>query len=88
MNGVAERMISTITEKARPMMIDSQAPIQGEAVNTAVNLHQRSRNEGLKRIDHHGYEAPDETQYNILHGFGKPTHNDISSKISKQASLC
>ena len=47
-NGVAERMIRTITEKARAMMIDSQAPIQfwGEAVNTAVYLHQRSPNEG------------------------------------------
>jgi hypothetical protein len=41
-NGVAERMIRTITEKARAMMIDSQTPVQfwGEAVNTAVYLHQ------------------------------------------------
>jgi len=50
-NGVAKRMICTITEKARAMIIDSQAPIQfwGEAVNTAIYLHQRSPNEGLKR---------------------------------------
>jgi len=49
-NSVAEQMICTNTEKARAMMIDSQASIQfwGEAVNTAVYLHQRSPNEGLK----------------------------------------
>jgi hypothetical protein len=37
-NGVAARMIRTTTEKARAMMIDSQASIQfwGEAVKTAV----------------------------------------------------
>jgi len=53
-------MIHTITEKALAMMIDSQAPIQfwGEAVNTAVYLHQRSPNEGLKRNDRDGYQAP------------------------------
>jgi len=48
---VAERMIRTITEKARLMMIDSQVPVQfwREAVNTGVYLHQRSPNEGRKR---------------------------------------
>jgi hypothetical protein len=37
-NGVAERMIRQITEKAWAMIIDSQAPIQfwGESVNTTV----------------------------------------------------
>jgi hypothetical protein len=66
-------MIRTITEKARAMMIDSQVPIQfwGEAVNTAVYLHQRSPNEGLKRKnDNDGYQAPYETPYEMLHGFG------------------
>jgi len=89
-NGVAERMIRTITEKARAMMIDSQAPIQfwGEAVNTAVYLHQRSPNEGLKRKnDHDGYQAPYETPYEMLHGFGKPTHDADGNEISYQASL-
>jgi hypothetical protein len=45
-NGVAERMIMTITEKAHAMLIDSQAPIEfwGEAVNSVVYLHQRSPN--------------------------------------------
>jgi len=89
-NGVAERMIHTITEKAQAMMIDSQAPIQlwGEAVNTAVYLHQRSPNEGLKRKDDHdGYKALYETPYEMLHGFGKPTHNADGNEISYQASL-
>jgi len=83
-------MISTITEKARAMMIDSQAPIQfwGEAVNTAVYLHQRSPNEGLKRKnDHDGYQAPYETPYEMLHGFGKPTHDADGNEISYEASL-
>ena len=57
-DGVTERMIRTITDKARAMMIDSQAPVQlwGEAVNTAVYLPQQSLNEGLtKRDDQDGY---------------------------------
>jgi len=88
-NSVAERMICTITEKAWAMMIDSQAPIQfwGEAVNTAVYLHQRSPNEGLNRNDHDGYKAPYETPYKMLHGFSKPRHNADSNEISYQASL-
>jgi hypothetical protein len=89
-NGVAERIISTITEKARAMLIDSQAPIQlwGEAVNTAIYLHRRSPNEGLKRKDDHdGYKAPYETPYEMLHGFGKPTHDADGNEISYQASL-
>jgi hypothetical protein len=83
-------MIRTITEKARAMMIHSQARIQfwGEAVNTAVYLHQRSPNEGLKRNnDHDGYQAPYETPYEMRHGFGKPTHDAEGNKISYQASL-
>jgi hypothetical protein len=83
-------MIRTITEKARAMMIDSQVPVQfwGEAVNTAVYLHQRSPNEGLKRNnDRDGYQAPYETPYEILHGLGKRTHNADGKKISYQASV-
>jgi hypothetical protein len=88
-NGVAERMIRTITEKAWAMMIDSQAPIQfwGAAVNTAVCLLQRSPNERLKRNDHDGYQAPYEMSYEMLHGFGKPTHDADGKEISYQASL-
>jgi len=72
------------------MMIDSQAPIQfwGEAVNTAVYLHQRSPNEGLKgKIDHDGYQAPYEMPYEMLHGFGKPMHDADGNEISYHASL-
>jgi hypothetical protein len=70
-------MICKITQKARAMMIDSQTPIQfwGDAVNTAVYLQQRWPNEGLKRNDRDGYQAPYETPYKMLHGFGKPTHD-------------
>jgi len=71
-------MIRTIPEKARAMMIDSQVRVQlwGEAVNTAVYLHQRSPNECLKRkTDRDGYQAPYEMPYEMLHGFGKPTQN-------------
>jgi hypothetical protein len=83
-------MIRTITETARAMIIDSQAPVQfrGEAVNTAVYLHQRSPNEGLKsKYDHDGYQAPYETPYEMLHGFGKPTHDADGNEISYQAPL-
>jgi len=88
-NGVAERMIRTITENAQVMMIDSQAPVQfwGGAVNTTVYLHQRSPNEGLKRNDRDGYQAPYETPYQMLHGFGTPTHDANGNKISYKASL-
>jgi hypothetical protein len=83
-------MIRKITEKARAMMIDSQAPIQlwGEAVNTEVYLHQRSPNDGLKRNDDHdGYKAPYETPYEMLHGFGKPMYDADGNEISYQASF-
>jgi hypothetical protein len=88
-NGVAESLIRKITEKAHVMMIDSQAPIQfwGEAVNTAVYLHQRSPNEGLKRSDRDGYQAPYEMPYEMLHGFGKPRYNANGNIILYQASL-
>ena len=74
-NGVAERLIATITEKARAMLIDSQAPVHfwGEAVFTAVYLHRRSPNNGLiKRDDRDGYKAPYETPYEMLQAYGKP----------------
>jgi hypothetical protein len=82
-------MICTITEKRWAMMIDSPAPNQfwGEAVNTAVYLHQRSPNEGLKRNDRDGYKAPYEMPYEMLHGIGKPTHDADGNEISYEASL-
>jgi len=72
------------------MMIDSQVPVEfwGEAVNTAVYLHQRSPNEGLERKNYHdSYQAPYEKPYEMLHGFGKPTHDAERKKISNQATL-
>jgi len=88
-NSVAKRMIYIITEKARAIMIDSQAPIQfwGEAVNTAVNLHKRSQNEGLKRDNRDGHKAPYEIPYAMLHGFGKLTDHADGNEISYQAFL-
>jgi hypothetical protein len=77
-NGVAERMVRTITEKARAMIIDSQVPhiFWGEAVNTAVYLHQQTPNEGLtKRDDRDGYKAPYETPFEMLHSYGKPEYD-------------
>jgi hypothetical protein len=45
---VVQSMIQTITETAGSMGLDSLAPLVfwGEAVNTAVYLHQRTPNEG------------------------------------------
>jgi len=61
-------MIRTITDHPHVMIIDSQALILflGEAVNTAVYLHQRTLNEGLKRNDCDGYQAPYKTPYKRL----------------------
>jgi len=48
-NGIAERMIGVLTQKARAMMLDSQAPMQfwAEAINTACYLHRRTPNQSL-----------------------------------------
>jgi hypothetical protein len=77
-NGVVERMIRTITDIARAMILDSQAPLVfwGEAINTAVYLHQRLPNEGLtKRDDCDGYKAPSKTPYEMLPSYGKPEYD-------------
>jgi len=94
-NGVAERMVCTITEKARAMILDSQAPLEvwGEAINTAVYLHHRMPNEGLtKRDDSDGYKAPYETPYEMLQSYGKhesekPLDDPTRKKISYKAPL-
>ena len=48
-NGVAEQMIGTLTEKARAMILDSQAPKQFwvEAIRTARYLHARTPSRAL-----------------------------------------
>ena len=94
-NRVAERMIRTITEKARAMILDSQAPLDswGEAINTAVYLHQHLPNEGLtKGDDRDGYKAPYETPYKMLHSCGQPKYDKLPDdptrmKISNRAPL-
>jgi hypothetical protein len=66
------------------MVIDFEVPVQfwGEALITAVNIHQRSQNEGLKsKNERDGFQAPYETPYEILHGFHKPTQNADNNKI-------
>jgi hypothetical protein len=68
-------MIHTITEKARAMRLDSQAPLEfcREAINPAVYLHQRQPNEELtKRDDRDGYNSLYETPHEMLHSYGKP----------------
>jgi hypothetical protein len=83
-------MILTITENIRSMMIDSQAPLVfwGEAVNTAVYLHQQTPNKGLtKRDDRNGYQAPYSTAYEMLLAFGKPSHNNHGNEISFKAPV-
>jgi hypothetical protein len=89
-NGVAKRLIQTITETAHSMMFDSQAQLvfRGEAVNTAVYLHQQTPNEGLtKRDDREGYQASYPTPYEMLQAFRKPSHNNGGKEISYKALL-
>jgi hypothetical protein len=89
-NGVTERIIRMITEKARAMIPDSLAPLEfwGEAINTAVYLHQRMPNNGLtKRDDRDGYKAPYETPYEMLHFNANPEFDTEGKKISDKAPL-
>jgi hypothetical protein len=50
-HGIAERMIGVLTQKARAMMLDSQAPMHfwAEAINTVCYLHRRIPNQYLDR---------------------------------------
>jgi len=85
-NGVAERMIRTITEKARPMIVDSQAPLdfRGESNNTAVYLHQPLRNEGLTNRDNSDvYIAPYKTPYERLHSSGRLEYDKPPDKPTR-----
>jgi hypothetical protein len=73
-NRVAERKIRSITERARALILDSQAPLEfwGEAINTAAYLHQHMPNEGLtRRDDHDGYKTPYDTPYEMLHSYAR-----------------
>ena len=98
-NGVAERSIGVITEKARSMMIDAQVPVEfwGEAIFTAVYLRRRSPNNGIiKRDDRDArddcddrdsYKASYDTPYEMLHSYVKPHHDSDGNKISYKAPL-
>jgi hypothetical protein len=88
-NGVAESTIRTITENAQAMTIHSEAPIQfwRAAVITAVYLHQRSPNKGLKKIDRDGHKAAYKTPYKMLDGFCNPTDNADRNEISYHTSI-
>jgi hypothetical protein len=89
-HGVAKRMIQSITGKARSMMINFQVPLVfcGDAVKTAMYLHQPTPNEGTtKRDDHHAYQGPYSTPYKMLQAFGKPSHNNDGNDIWYKAPL-
>ena len=94
-NGVSERMIRTITTKARSLLLDSRLEdiFWAEAVNTATYLHSRSPSSSL---NHH-------TPYEILTGrkpelqhlrrFGSTVHKLIpqeqrNGKFSSQSRKC
>jgi len=85
LNWVAKRIIQTITEKARSMMIDCQVPLffLGEVVNTAGYFHQRTTKEGLtNRDDCDGYQAEYPTPYEMLQAFGKSSNRNDGNGIS------
>jgi hypothetical protein len=63
------------------MVLDSQAPHKfwGEAMNTAVYLHQRMPKECLTmRDDREGYKAPYESPYKMLNSYGMPEYDKLA----------
>jgi hypothetical protein len=72
-------MIETFTEKARALMIETQAPIQfwGEAVNMACYLHQRTLSAALSG----------NTPYKVINRCGKPIHDENGNPIEYKAPL-
>jgi hypothetical protein len=70
-NGVSERMIGVVTEKARAMMIDSQAPLEfwGEAVMSAAYLHRRTPSRALRG----------KTPWEMLHSHIKKKNGDTEN---------
>ncbi|CCX07928.1 Similar to Retrovirus-related Pol polyprotein from transposon TNT 1-94; acc. no. P10978 [Pyronema omphalodes CBS 100304] len=82
-NGVAERLIGVIVQRARAMLIDAQAPVEfwAEAVNTAVYIHQRIPSKALSsKPDSDGLtESPSITPYDMLHMWGKKVY-EITEK--------
>jgi len=71
-------------------MSDSQAArvFCGEAVCTAVYLHQRTPNKGIKESnDCDSYQAPYPTPYGMLQASVKPFHNNDGNEITYKAPL-
>ena len=73
-NGIAEMMIRVLTQKARAMMLDSQAPMQfwAEAINTACYLHRRTPIQSLDG----------KTPYEVLKGHRRLYRNGNSQRVS------
>ena len=79
-----DRPIRIPVKRAWAMMLDSQTSIKfwREAVNTAVYLHQRTPNEGLRREQRRHL-----TPYAMLHVHGKPISDNDGNEISYKAPL-
>jgi len=88
-NAVAECLLCTITGNARAMTSDSQAPVQfrEKAINTAVYLHRRLPNHGLKTNHRDVYQVPFEKRSELLYGSREPMHHDDGNMILYQSSL-
>jgi transposase InsO family protein len=87
-NGVSERLIGVITEKARAMMIDSQAPLEfwGEAVMSAAYLHRRTPSRAL------GSKTPWEMLHSHIknkNGDAEPVgqHREKKMRAARRAAL-
>ena len=90
MNGLEQMMILPITERARTMILDAEAPLEfwGEAVNTAVYLYQRIPNEGLTSRDNHdGHKSPYDTPYEMPHSHALAKTCMISSCVHDSTTL-
>ena len=67
-NGVAERMIQTLNNKARCLLLDAELPPKfwGEAIKTSVYIHRRTPTSSLE-----GYCSP----FEALYGTQPPVHH-------------
>jgi hypothetical protein len=102
-NGVSERTIGAITEKARAMIVDSQVPHEfwGEAVMTATYLHRRTPHRFLNGKSPHevlnGYNvnpAPPPAPIHHLRRFGCrayrliPEEQRSDKKLGERSKMC
>jgi transposase InsO family protein len=102
-NGISERTIGAITEKARAMMIDSQVPLGfwGEAVMTAAYLHRRTPHKFLRGKSphevlngHNANPAPPPAPIHHLRRFGCrayrliPEEQRLDKKLGERSRKC